>query len=583
MPNTYEVEGTSATALFTLKVYRGEGACLLAMNWKSGEPTKDFVGFAIEYQPPGSTTFRDVPNRLAFPQTDGEANPATLATRLSPIQKFRWVHFPPAVAAPGDFVYRVTPVFMDPAGKLSYGDPQQASIDLQDETYPGELNVAFTRGFVSSQAFVDRFESAGDISTLLPAKADDGLKFKPTHPKTKEALNWMGFEAARAVLSLLDEALKDPSAKVKVVAYDLNEPDVVARLEELGSRLQIIIDDSGSHQPATSAESQAAKRLTLSAGKSNVRRQHMGNLQHNKMIVADGDQVKAAIGGSTNFSWRAFFVQANNALIVRGAQAIAPFAEAFDHYWSNTSNSVTEFAKSGSAVWLDMGLANIDAKISFSPHSKQNAMLAGIAKDIAGNTQSSLFYSLAFLYQTKGAMQDAIKGIIADPKIFSYGISDKQVKDLTTGVKSTEGIDLQTPDGNVVPVWPSMLTKNVPEPFKSEPTGGGGTRMHHKFVVIDFNTDSARVYLGSYNFSSAADTSNGENLMVIRDRKVATSYMVEALRLFDHNHFRVIEAAAKNSNQPLELALPPKAPGDTAWWEEDYTDPRKKRDRELFA
>ena len=60
--------------------------------------------------------------------------------------------------------------------------------------------------------------------------------------------------------------------------------------------------------------------------------------------------------------------------------------------------------------------------------------------------------------------------------------------------------------------------------------------MHHKFVVIDFDNPTARVYFGSYNFSEAADTSNGENLLLIRDRRIAISYMVEALRIFDHYH-----------------------------------------------
>ena len=67
---------------------------------------------------------------------------------------------------------------------------------------------------------------------------------------------------------------------------------------------------------------------------------------------------------------------------------------------------------------------------------------------------------------------------------------------------------------------PRALKKNLPAPFAEEPTGGGGIRMHHKFVVVDFDKPSARVYLGSYNFSVPADTRNGENLLVIRDRPV---------------------------------------------------------------
>ena len=53
--------------------------------------------------------------------------------------------------------------------------------------------------------------------------------------------------------------------------------------------------------------------------------------------------------------------------------------------------------------------------------------------------------------------------------------------------------------------------------------------MHHKFVVIDFDKPTARVYMGSYNFSTPADIENGENLLLIRDRRIAVSYMVEAL------------------------------------------------------
>ena len=107
--------------------------------------------------------------------------------------------------------------------------------------------------------------------------------------------------------------------------------------------------------------------------------------------------------------------------------------------------------------------------------------------------------------------------------------------------------------------------------------------MHHKFLVVDFDKPSARVYLGSYNFSVPADTKNGENLLLIRDRRVAVSYAIEALRIFDHYHFRVVQQEAKTAKKKLQLAKPPRKPGEKAWWVEDYTDARKIRDRKLFA
>ncbi len=571
MTEGFEITSQNAAAQFTLKLHRGDGMVLIGMNWKEDKPPLDFVGFAIEFKEPNSERFLVLSNRIGFRDAGGQLHPGAMSTKLSPIQKFRWVHFPFNADLAGEFVYRVTPVFMDDTDKLSYGEPQEAAVELQRETYPGVLNVGFTRGFVSSQAFVDRYVTPNDgIEKLLPQKGDEPLDFVPTHPKATGALAWMGFEARRAILDVLDKAIADKDAQVRVVAYDLNEPQVVTRLEQLGPRLKIIIDDSGSHGRTGSGEDQAETRLVASAGRDNVIRQHMLGLQHNKTIVVDGPLGQTVVCGSTNFSWRGIYVQSNNAVIMHGESAIKPFQTAFDAYWSQAPKT---FGDTPSAEWIDLLLDGIDAKVAFSPHSSSNALLGQIADDIGNNTGSSLFYSLAFLYQTKGPILDAIKKVSENDDLFVYGISDRKVG----------GLDLQKPNGNVSPVFPSALTKNVPPPFSKEPTGGGGIRMHHKFVVIDFDKPSARVYLGSYNFSSPADIANGENLLLIRDRRVAVSYVVQALTLFDHYHFRVAQQEAQKAKKELVLAKPPRAAGEEPWWAEDYADARKIRDRELFA
>jgi hypothetical protein len=103
------------------------------------------------------------------------------------------------------------------------------------------------------------------------------------------------------------------------------------------------------------------------------------------------------------------------------------------------------------------------------------------------------------LLQAPGVILNAIKNVSQRDEIFVYGISDRKVG----------GLDLKKPDGNVSPAFPAALTKDIPKPFSPEPTGGGGIRMHHKFVIIDFDKPTARVYLGSYNFSSPADLAGG--------------------------------------------------------------------------
>lgn len=96
-----------------------------------------------------------------------------------------------------------------------------------------------------------------------------------------------------------------------------------------------------------------------------------------------------------------------------------------------------------------------------------------------------------------------------------YGLSDKSV----------DGLDVRHNSNPPIA---------YPEELGNESAGGSGARMHHKFVVIDFNTPAARVYTGSHNFSNAADTKNAENLFLIRDPRVATAYMIEAVAMFDH-------------------------------------------------
>jgi phosphatidylserine/phosphatidylglycerophosphate/cardiolipin synthase-like enzyme len=179
---------------------------------------------------------------------------------------------------------------------------------------------------------------------------------------------WLGFEAYDLIMNFLTEVANDKTMSLDFFAYDLNEPDIVALLEKTGKRLRAIIDDSGSHKPATSAESQAAKRLAASAGSGNVKRMHFKNLQHNKVLIAkkNGAAVKVLFG-STNFSFRGIYIQANNALVFYAAEAAALFERVFDLAFKNPGG----FAKD--PISTQWHLVQVPGKppvhFCFSPHA----------------------------------------------------------------------------------------------------------------------------------------------------------------------------------------------------------------------
>ena len=76
---------------------------------------------------------------------------------------------------------------------------------------------------------------------------------------------------------------------------------------------------------------------------------------------------------------------------------------------------------------------------------------------MATGTTSSLLFSLAFLYMTPGPIQDAIKQLQEENRIFSYGISDAAVR----------GLELTKPDGTVSVIGTAALKKNLPRTFQA--------------------------------------------------------------------------------------------------------------------
>lgn len=549
----------------TLRLYRGEGAALLGFNLTRQHLAREFVGFAVEVRYPGSTEWWPLRNRLAFAYPPGSRR--SYSSLDAPFQKFRWVHVPREVGN-GNFRYRVTTKYMRADDLLVDGPQIEAGVNLAPQTIGNVVDVGFTRGFASSQAYAERF---GNETRILPSPTAGGAEVlaHDMAPFAKH-YDWLGFEARRLIVDTLDRAAADPALSVDALIYECKEPDILRRLLALGPRLRAIVDDHGHQKLADSAESISAARLAAAGAQ--VKRLHFGRQQHNKALVVRRRGVPVQVlTGSTNFSLRGLYIQANNVLLFRDRDIAAQYAALFDAYWADPRN----FRKTALARqwWTPRQTRESIFSFCFSPHRDAALSLDPVARAIA-EAQSSVLYSMVFLNQLSGPVREALNALVGRP-LFSYGTAQR-----------TGGLAVQKPDGSVGLLPFGFLGQNAPPPFRAEwdgNTSGRSNMVHHKFVVADFNGARPMVFTGSSNMAAGGEKANGDNLICIQDRRVAAAYMIEALRLFDHFHFRVKLRETTRERAGFTLRRPP-LPGRKAWFDAYYeAGSVKLRDRALFA
>jgi phosphatidylserine/phosphatidylglycerophosphate/cardiolipin synthase-like enzyme len=557
-----------AASELTVKAYRGDGAALLAFD-VDPSLTDDLAGFAIVCQPPKGDPY-PLLNRLTFDDPIvAETSPTQKRaiqtdTAKAPLQKFHWSHFPRTVQ-PGAYRFDVTAMLFAKGteDQVEPGPKQSVEVELVSAAYP-KFQLAFTRGYVSSQAYVERFHDKPLIPTPQTVDYD-------TSP-FDDQYEWLGSRARDLIFGFIDEAIADSSLSLDVFAFDLDEPDIIRRFEQLGPRLRLFLDNSKSHvdldaEGVQPIELDAKALLTKSAGADNVKVGHFSGLAHSKVLIQrrGGTAVKA-LSGSANFSVRGLYVQSNNVFVFEDADTAGLYLTAFQQAWDHPPG---EFDNSQIAEdWC--ALADDDAPpgaVAFSPHTEPPFSLDRVAEAIK-DAKSSVLFAIMDIGTAKGAVtQELLR--LPRPGLYAYGTTQK----LDGTIKTTTPTD---PDSPFIPF--SYLKSQVPPPFDKEAGGGSGIVIHHKFVVCDFNDASPVVFAGSSNLAAGGETRNGDNLVMFSDREVATAYAVQAIQLIDHYRFRAVQSRA-TSAAPLRLKH------RSERWAADYFDPDSPKcvERTLFV
>jgi len=556
--------------------YPGDNKILLAMSVdeKSIDSSNNLAGFAIWRKYDGKAE-EVLGNRIAFDY--GVSKDTTAKDRKwtdsdkAPFQKFRWVDVP-VDGFDIPITYRVRAMYFTGRGQeIKDGPEVTVKIEPVKQRH-GKFRAAFTRGYIASQAYADKFGNKDIRPTGSKTPDFDIRPFEAQY-------EWLGADAREVLYKFLDDCEKDEQAKVDVFAYDLDEPTVIAAICRIGEqgRLRAILDNAPLHKKKGAVEIAAAKMIIAAAGKQNVKQGHFNRFQHNKVFIKrdGGGNAQRVIFGSMNFSVRGIYVQANNVIMVDDPKVAGMFATAFDVAFAGNVKAPA-FRKNPIAARYMVGSPAETAdlpkfSLALSPHNDWKVSLGPMADRVRAAKSSVLFAVMA--PSGSGPVLDSLRQIAGEPTVFSYGT-----------VETDKGIAVQSPNGAMGDLTSfAVLTKNVPAPFTKEFSGGAGMHIHDKFVVVDFNAENPTVFTGSSNLAAGGEQANGDSLAMIEDAAIANMYAIEAVALFDHYHFRKAMQRATRV-QPLTLWYPGKPNAPDPWWKPYYDRTKiQMRDRCLFA
>lgn len=215
-------------------------------------------------------------------------------------------------------------------------------------------------------------------------------------------------------------------------------------------------------------------------------------LMHNKFWIFDGSAVWT---GSTNITINGIFKQNNNVIYIRSTRLVAIYEAEFQEMWNG------KFGPRSPSQLANQSITVNGTPIQVVFTSEDPALEQAIIP-IVENAQSSIrFMAFSFTdYPLAKAMIDRAAVGVDVAGVFEKVGSETQYAELRT--LHCAGVPVRQ-DGN-----PSFL--------------------HHKVIVVD----QRYVITGSLNFSTSAEESNDENVIIIDNPEIAALYIQEFERVW---------------------------------------------------
>lgn len=277
--------------------------------------------------------------------------------------------------------------------------------------------------------------------------------------------------------------------------------DALVKAESEGVDIKLVLDGHFTDNPDVTREHPKKKALrTLRAAGIPVVLNEKSALMHNKFAVIDSSYVWT---GSYNLSPNGAARNHNNAIKIKSQELADIFTEKFNSMYEDrvfggrNEPPFSGFRRLFGRERYHVKINETDINVYFAP---ENRIESVITKRIKKSKESIHFMAFSFTSERiSEAMIDRHKSGVSVHGIFERRGSNSDHSEFRK--MKIEGLDVSTDSSRGA--------------------------MHHKVIIIDEET----VITGSYNFSINADRHNDENILIIRNRKIAEEYLQEFARL----------------------------------------------------
>jgi len=523
------------------RTYTSPTLVLIAMDWPGGSQRPDFLGFAIRRSPGYAKGEKDgyLTNKIGFSTLSKDAQP--LPSNLAPFQKFMWWDGGINDADRGKtFEYIIVPVCGTGPNDLSLQHDVETTIEVKlPVSERNGIWTCFNRAVVSSQAFQREFpDPEADIDRCMA---------------------WL----ANGLQDAFPLILKDAEAITGAIYHLTDNEWVVPALKAFEGQLEIVYED----QARKDTTDRAAIALLESDRFKGFPRSKT-HIMHDKFLV-DLTR-KRVLAGSANFTPEGLTSQAN-LLHVFDSPALADLFVERATLMQEDPTIADSASKAGWSDPIPVGTARI--RVFFSPEPKGNRVSIDTVIDAVKAARSSVVFCMF-----DPTDPDLIEALLAtgDRGKLLYGllnsISDPDAKkkertpdeppakpSASTEIKielfnrsqhdrKALAYNYFRPSKTPAGFLPELSTVDFSSKSTLETSKGNrgkrpppAVHIHHKFIVIDAETDLPTIFTGSANLSKNSTNFNDENLLEItRCPELAQTYLAEFMRLYEHYRARAI-------------------------------------------